>query len=157
MPRTAAVEPPRAGAKVLLDITVDSKPAEVNKGLERAARLLNLYGTAGMRAQDVKIALVLHGEATKSVLNDRAYQARHEVDHNPNLPLIRELRKQGVEVLVCGQALSSKGYPDADVADGVSIAAAALTALANKQADVLAYLPVPSSASTHAAGGHQVR
>lgn len=143
VPRTSAAEPPRAGAKVVFDVTADAKPTEVNKGLERAARMINLYGAAGLKARDVKIILVLHGEATKSVLNDRSYQERFEVERNPNLPLIRELSKHGVEVLVCGQALGYKGYPDADLADGVSIAAAALTALTNKQAEGYAYVPVP--------------
>jgi intracellular sulfur oxidation DsrE/DsrF family protein len=63
----------------------------------------------------VKIAIVLHGEATKSVLNNAAYKARFQIEQNPNLPLIRELQKAGVEVLVCGQALNYNGFPDAEV------------------------------------------
>jgi intracellular sulfur oxidation DsrE/DsrF family protein len=86
---------------------------------------------------------VLHGEATKSVLNDAAYKERFQVEQNPNLPLIRELQKAGVEVLVCGQALNYKGFPDGEVADGVPIAAAALTVVVNKQSDGYSYVPVP--------------
>ncbi len=143
LPRPKAVEQPRAGAKVVFDATADAKPADVNKGLDRVARLLNLYGVAGLKAQDVKITIVLHGEATKSVLNDTAYKARFQVDENPNLPLIRELQKAGVEVLVCGQALNYKGFPDGEVTDGVPIAAAALTVVVNKQTDGYSYIPVP--------------
>jgi intracellular sulfur oxidation DsrE/DsrF family protein len=143
VPRPQAVEQPKAGAKVVIDVTADAKPAEINKGLDRAARLLNLYGAAGLKSSDVKIALVLHGEATKSVLSDDAYQARFEVETNPNMPLIRELQKVGVEVLVCGQALNYKGFPDAEVADEIAIAAAALTVVINKQADGYSYLPLP--------------
>jgi len=143
LPRPQAVEQPRAGAKVVFDATADAKPADVNKGLDRVARLLNLYGAAGLKAQDVKITIVLHGEATKSVLNDTVYKARFQVDENPNLPLIRELQKAGVEVLVCGQALNYKGFPDGEVADGVPIAAAALTVVVNKQTDGYSYFPVP--------------
>lgn len=143
LPRPKAVEPPRAGAKVVFDATTDTKPADVNKGLDRVARLLNLYGTAGLKAQDVKITIVLHGEATKSVLNDVAYKERFQVEQNPNLPLIRELQKAGVEVLVCGQALNYKGFPDSDVTEGIPIASAALTVVVNKQADGYSYFPVP--------------
>jgi ubiquinone/menaquinone biosynthesis C-methylase UbiE/intracellular sulfur oxidation DsrE/DsrF family protein len=143
LPRPKAVEQPRAGAKVVFDDTADAKPADVNKGLDRAARLLNLYGVAGLTAQDVKITIVLHGEATKSALNDAAYKARFQIEQNPNLPLIRELQKAGVEVLVCGQALNYKGFPDDEVSDGVPIAAAALTVVVNKQADGYSYVPVP--------------
>lgn len=143
LPRPTAVEQPRVGAKVVFDATADARPADVNKGLDRVARLLNLYGVAGLKAQDVKITIVLHGEATKSVLNNRAYKARFQVEENPNLPLIRELQKAGVEVLVCGQALNYKGFPDGEVTDGVPIAAAALTVVVNKQTDGYSYIPVP--------------
>ncbi len=37
----------------------------VRTGLEQVARLLNLYGAAGLKAEDVKIAAVFHGEADK--------------------------------------------------------------------------------------------
>jgi len=141
--RPTAVEQPRPGAKVILDATADSKPDEVNKGLERAARLLNLYGTAGRKKTDVTIAVVLHGEATKSVLSDSAYQARLGIERNPSLPLIRELQKAGVQILVCGQALNYKKIPDAEVAEDIPIAASALTAIMNKQADGFAYVPIP--------------
>lgn len=143
LPRPKAVEQPRAGAKVVFDATADAKPADVNKGLDRVSRLLNLYGVAGLKAQDVKITIVLHGEATKSVLNDAAYKERFQVEQNPNLPLIRELQKAGVEVLVCGQALNYKGFLDGEVADEVPIAAAALTVVVNKQTDGYSYIPVP--------------
>src|SRR6266403_5742500 len=66
LPRAA--EQPRKGAKAVFDITADAKPGEVNKGLEQVARLLNLYGAAGLTARDVKIAAVCHGAADKAVL-----------------------------------------------------------------------------------------
>ncbi len=136
-------EQPRAGAKVVFDVTADAKPADVNKGLERAARLLNLYGTAGLKSKDVTIAIVLHGDATKSALNDAAYKTRFDIDQNPNLPLIRDLKQAGAEVLVCGQALNYKGIPESEVASEVPVAVAALTVVINKQTDGYAYVPVP--------------
>ena len=65
LPRPNAAEQPRAGAKVVFDVTNDTKSADINKGLDRVARLLNLYGSFGLKASDVKISLVLHGESTK--------------------------------------------------------------------------------------------
>ncbi|RLS52103.1 MAG: methyltransferase domain-containing protein [Planctomycetota bacterium] len=140
--RPTAVDQPRAGAKVVFDVTVDAKPSEVNKGLDRAARLLNLYGASGLQAKDVSITVVLHGEATKSALNDAAYKARFETEQNPNLPLIRELQTAGVEVLVCGQALNYKNFANEDVATEVKIAAAAMIVVINRQLDGNAYLPL---------------
>ncbi len=143
LPRSDAAEQPRAGAKLVFDVTAGAKPTEINKGLDRAARLLNLYGSAGLKASDVKIALVLHGEATQSALRHSAYKARFQADQNPNLALIRDLREAGVEVFVCGQALNNKGFPDAEVADVVPIAASAMTVVVNRQADGYAILLVP--------------
>lgn len=141
--RPDAQEPPRPGAKVVFDVTHDSKANEINKGLDRVARLLNLYGAAGLKASDVKISLVLHGEATKAALGDEAYQKHFDVEKNPNLPLIKKLQDLGVEINVCGQALNYKNFEDAEVAETVPIAAAALILVTNKQADGYSYVPIP--------------
>jgi ubiquinone/menaquinone biosynthesis C-methylase UbiE/intracellular sulfur oxidation DsrE/DsrF family protein len=139
-----AVEPPRAGLKLVLDATADTKkPEELNKGLERAARILNLYGVAGLQASDLKVTIVLHGEATKAILTDAAYQARFQTEKNPNLPLIAALQKAGVEVMVCGQALHYKKIARDEVAAEIPVASAALTVLLNRQADAYGYVPVP--------------
>jgi intracellular sulfur oxidation DsrE/DsrF family protein len=120
LPRAA--EQPRNGAKAVFDITAEAKPSAVNKGLEQVARLLNLYGAAGLTARDVHIATVLHGEADKAVLSDAAYAARFKVAANPNLPLIRVLKKAGVEVFVCGQSLHELGFKAEEVAEEVPVA-----------------------------------
>lgn len=143
LPRPQAAEQPRAGAKTVLDITGDGQPGESNKGLERAARLLNLYGSVGLQATDIKITLVLHGEATKRALSNSAYKLRYGVEQNPDLPLIHELKQAGVEIFVCGQALNNKGFADAEVAEDVTIAASALTVVINRQADGYSFIPVP--------------
>jgi ubiquinone/menaquinone biosynthesis C-methylase UbiE/intracellular sulfur oxidation DsrE/DsrF family protein len=138
-----AAESVRKGSKVVFDVTADANPAAVNKGIERAARLLNLASAAGLKPSDVQITIVLHGDATKSALKDEFYQARFQADRNPNLALIRELKKAGVELFVCGQALNYKGFPPSTVADEVPVADAALSVLINRQQDGFGYLPVP--------------
>jgi intracellular sulfur oxidation DsrE/DsrF family protein len=143
VPLPRAAEQPRKGAKAVVDITADAKPGEVNKGLAQVARLLNLYGAAGLKAGDVKIAAVCHGEADKAVLSDEAYAARYRVAANPNLPLIRDLKKAGVEVFVCGQSLHDLGFKAEEVAGEVPVADAAMLVLVNKQADGYAYIPAP--------------
>src|ERR1700692_3818088 len=72
VPLPRAAEQPRKGARAVFDITADAKPGEVNRGLEQVARLLNLYGAAGLQAGDVKIAAVFHSQADKAVLSDAA-------------------------------------------------------------------------------------
>lgn len=141
VPLPDAAEQPRKRAKVIFEITADARPVDLNKGVERVARLLNLYGAAGLKASDVKIAMVLHGGATKSALSDAAYKQRSGAEKNPNLAVIAELRKAGVEVFVCGQALAYKGFRHSEVAEGIKVASAALSVVINKQSDGYSYVP----------------
>lgn len=138
-----AAESVRKGTKVVFDVTADTNPTSVNKGIERAARLLNLAASAGLKTSDIQITVVLHGDATKSALDEDFYKARFQTDQNPNLALIRELKKAGVELFVCGQALNYKGFPLSTVTKEVSVADAALSVMVNRQLDGFAYLPVP--------------
>ena len=89
------------------------------------------------------LMIVEHDEATKSALSDEFYQPQFGVERNPNLPLIRDLQKAGVEIFVCGQALNYKGFPESAVAKDLPIADAALTVTMNRQQDGYGYLPVP--------------
>ena len=136
VPLPKAAEQPRKGAKVVFDVTADAKSGDVNKRLERVAPLLNLYGSAGPKASDVKVAVVFHGEATKTVLADAAYKEKFGTDTNPNLSVLRDLQKAGVEVFVCGLALHSKSFKESDVAKYFTVALAALTVVVNRQAAV---------------------
>ena len=134
LPKSVA-EPPRAGASVVFDVTAGGDPAAVNPGLERAAKLLNLYGSAGRGASDVQLTVVLHGGATKVVLTDEFYGDRFQTDANPNLALIDALHNAGVQILVCGQSLNQNGFPDSVLAPHVKVAASAMTAVINRQAN----------------------
>ena len=136
-----AAEQPRPGARAVVDVTAGAEPGAANPGLDRAAKVLNLYGAAGLTAGDVKLAVVLHGAAVRAVLSDDSYRASAGRAVNPNLPLIRALRKAGVEVFVCGQALHAAGYTEADVADPVTVADSFLTVVINRQAAGYAYVP----------------
>ena len=137
-----AAETPQRGAKVVFDITADSKPAEVHKGLEGVARYLNLNAQAGWKPTEVKLALVLHGGATKSALNSSAYAKHTGTDTNPNLELIQALRAHGVEVFVCGQSLARNKYSSSEVSSDVTVAVSAMTVNVNKQQAGYAYLSI---------------
>ena len=109
VPLPRAAEQPRKGAKAVFDVTADVKPGAVNKGLEQVARLLNLYGAAGLKAGDVQIAAVCHGAADQAVLSDAAYLARFKVAANPNLPLIRALKRPGSKCSCAGSPCTTWG------------------------------------------------
>lgn len=137
-----AAEPPRRGARIVFDIVAESKPDELNKGLESVARYLNLNAEAGLKPADAKLALVLHGGATKASLGDAAYVKHAGGSKNPNLELIRELKACGVEVYVCGQSLARNKFVPADVASDVTLAVSAMTVNANKQQDGYSYISI---------------
>lgn len=143
VPVADAQEPPRRGIKIVFDVLSDSKPAELNKGLESVARYLNLNAEAGLRPTDAKLTVVLHGAATRSALQDSAYARQTGLNANPNLPLIRTLKANGVEVLVCGQALARHKFAPREVAGDVGVAVSAMTVSANRQQDGYSYLLIP--------------
>ena len=138
---TGAPEGPRPGGRIVFDITSPSKPGEINPGLERAARMLNLYGAQGLQADDVQITLVLHGDAATAALNDKTPESA-DIVKNTNLKLIAELNRLGVEILVCGQTLARKKIAHEEICDGVVIATSAMTALMNRQNEGFALMRV---------------
>lgn len=142
VPIPQAAEPPRKEMKIVFDITAESEPDKVNKGLESVARYLNLHADAGHKASDRKLALVMHGPATKVALGDTAYKTITQAERNPNLSLIRELKSHGVEVFVCGQSLARNKFASTSVASDVTIAVSAMTVNANKQQDGYAYIAI---------------
>jgi ubiquinone/menaquinone biosynthesis C-methylase UbiE/intracellular sulfur oxidation DsrE/DsrF family protein len=139
---TGAPEGPRVGARVVFDVTAASKSTEINAGLERAARVLNLYGAAGLKATDVRIAVILHGDAAATALTHGAYSKQLQTEKNPNIDLIADLRAAGVDVMICGQTLARKKIPQSDIAEGVVVATSAMTALMNRQSDGYSLLRV---------------
>jgi len=109
-------------------------PSQVNRRIETLARFLNMHARAGVPADRMHLALVLHGTAGKDALNNAAFKARHGVD-NPSLPLIQALHEAGVQIYLCGQTAYSRGLPKAELAEPVTLALSAMTALARLQAE----------------------
>lgn len=134
-------ELPRKNAKVVYDITSATMDGGVIKGLDRAALLINLYVESGLKTQDLQLAIVLHGDATKAALVDSAYRRVSDGKDNPSREIIRLLRGNGVEIYVCLQALIHHGYNPENILPDVIIAASAVTVNINKQMDGYAYLP----------------
>lgn len=133
---------PRDGSKIVVDITKGGEPHELNPAIEKVARFVNIYRGAGKSAAKVNIAVILHGDATLSVLNSDAYAKRFETKDNPSLDCLHELHEAGVEIFVCGQSLIGKGATPDEVVTYSSVAVSALTSLVNLQADGYAYVPL---------------
>ena len=137
-----AIEQPRTGSRICVDVTAGGPFEEVNPAIEKVARFVNIYAGAGRKPADVRITVVLHSDATLTALSTGAYAAKFKLDGNPNLPLFRALKEAGVEILVCGQAISHKGVSHDDISDTVGVAVSALTVNVNRQMDGYAFVPL---------------
>lgn len=124
----AAVQPRKdLEYKVIFDLTGGAeKPDEVNPGLERIARFINVYDLAGIPPRKLKLVVSVTGPATPAILDGEHYRARFHVE-NPNLGLIEQLAKAGVRFYVCGQALAGMRVDPSWVNPYVTRALSALT------------------------------
>jgi intracellular sulfur oxidation DsrE/DsrF family protein len=102
---------------------------ELNPGLNTVARFLNMHSQAGVPLEQLQIAVVVHGPAGKDLLDDSAHRDRLGSD-NPNTRLLGELAAAGVELILCGQTAASRGLPRDGLAEPVTVALSAMTALA---------------------------
>lgn len=119
--------------KVIFDVySDDSKKNVPNPLLITVARHLNMHGKQGVPLENLKTVLIIHGGATASVLNKKAFNETFDWE-NPDFELINELAEAGVEVYVCGQSVRARGKTKEDLNQNVKMAVSAITTLMNYQ------------------------
>ena len=129
LPNAAYQPSPRETYKVVFAVAARaSKPTDVNPGLERVARTVNLYASAGVPLDHLKFVAILYGPATDAALDDAHYRQSFGTS-NPNLDVIGKLRHAGVDVAICGQALAEHHYQYDWVAPQLTLALSALTTI----------------------------
>lgn len=122
-----------AELKVIFDVSQSSEDRNIlNKYIETAARFLNMHADAGMKPEQLKVALTVHGGAWQDILNDDAYQLRYGVK-NPNSGLIKALNEAGVDIILCGQTASYRKIKKEEIIPDVKMALSAMTALLQYQ------------------------
>lgn len=127
--------------RVLIDATGGETTATgTNRHLEAAARAVNLYALAGVPAENVQVAVVVHGKATPLVLSEAAYLSKFSKPH-PDSALLAALKHAGVKIHVCGQSLTHQGHAVADVHAHVGVALSAMTKLVALQAEGYGIIP----------------
>ena len=115
--------------KAIFDVYTDSPSINMdNPMLKTVARYLQIHTQYGIPRENLKIAVIIHGVASKNVLSDEAYKKEFKIK-NPNTGLIKGLKDNGVEVFVCGQSYAGKGYDAKDKSSNVKMALSAMTAL----------------------------
>lgn len=125
----------RSGGKIYFDTTAAAPAGKPNRGLESAARLVNLHVLEGLSGPRPQIAVILHFNATVAALKDEAHEKSPAGGSNPNRELVEKLVANGVEVWVCGQSVIRGGNPLSDLLPGIRIAQSAMTFNINRPAD----------------------
>ncbi len=115
--------------KVVFEITSSPEDVgELNLTIETVARFLNMHAQAGVPPHQLDVALVVHNKAIKDLIIDSAYQKRYQIE-NPNSKLVKALLDAGVQIIICGQSIVSRGFDKTELIPEVQISLSAMTAL----------------------------
>ena len=80
-------------------------PAQLIPAIDMAGSELNALAVEGVPLTQAKFVIVFHAAGIDGILDDAHYRTKFGCD-NPNLPVIAQLKKAGVELYVCGQNLA---------------------------------------------------
>lgn len=126
--------------KIVVEVATGSeKPEELNFAINNLARLMNLHAQAGIPKNQIKIVAAVHGEAAYAVMNNEAYKKKYNTD-NPNLSLLKELKKSGIELYICGQSLFARKIERETLAPEMTVALSMLTTVTTMQMKGYAFL-----------------
>lgn len=126
--------------KIIFQITKsENNMKDANLGLQRVARVVNLYIASGVPADKLKFVVSVTGEGTPAMLDNAHYRETYGVD-NPNLKLISDLRKYGVDVSVCDQSVAFHHYKYEWIDKSVTHALSSPTTVSTLENQGYAYL-----------------
>jgi len=100
------------------DVSERAAEEELNRTLVAAARFINLHARAGVDADRIKLAVVVHGTAVHDVSREATGSAG----------LVAALVNHGVRIIVCGQSAAYYDVTADDLLPGVEMALSAMTA-----------------------------
>lgn len=127
--------------KVAWDITqAAEKPGDMVPGYGTPANFLMMTDASGVPRKNVHLAVIVHGTATRSLLQNDAYRGQTGVD-NPNIAVLQALHDAGVKIIVCGQALINRKVPREQLLPFVEVSISATLARATLHAQGYATMP----------------
>jgi intracellular sulfur oxidation DsrE/DsrF family protein len=85
-------------------------PKDIDPEFKEVATFLVMARDAGVPNANIKLAMVVHGNSARNLLQNDAYKAMTGVD-NPNIPLLEALNAAGVQVIICGQSIPNRKLP----------------------------------------------
>lgn len=127
--------------KLIFDIADAAKsPDKLNRSIESVARFINMHALNSVPLENMQLAVVLHGSATRDGLSHEAYRSRHDIE-NPTLDLIEQLSAKGVSFYQCGQSAYFSKVAKEEFAEPIELALSAMTVLTELQAEGFQLLP----------------
>ena len=119
--------------KALFDLTKPGKSfLELNPGLDHIARAVNTFAAANVPLNHLRFVVIIHGPATPIALGERAFEMKFH-HPNPNLRIIAALKRAGVRIWVCGNALGDMHFTPSEVNPQIRVVLSALTTLVIQQ------------------------
>lgn len=113
--------------KIAFDIGEQGKVGNVNRKIDTLARFINMHVAHGMPAENIHLALVVHGKAGFDLLKDSLYQEKFQ-QKNANSELLQQLMKNQVTVYLCGQSAAYYDITHEMLVPSVNMALSAMTA-----------------------------
>ena len=121
--------------RAIFDATKMSKDSsQLVPALNMAGSELNAFGVSKIPLSHAKFVIVFHGAAMNGILDDEHYKEKYGIS-NPNLKVLSELKKAGIQLFVCGQNLLSENIDPKTISPDVSVANDALIVLMAFQND----------------------
>ncbi len=105
--------------RIAFDAAKGAGEDALNTTLTSAARFMNMQVAHGVPANNLHLAVVIHGGAVADVTTASA---------GPNTGLVAALQEHGVRLVVCGQSAAYRGLKNGDLLPGVEMALSAMTA-----------------------------
>lgn len=142
LPKAAYQPDAAASYKVVFSVSKGAdKPDQVSPSLDRVARAVNLYASAGVPLSHLHFVAIVSGTATPLTMDDEHYRQKFGVA-NPNLAVVDELKKAGVDVAVCGQAVAENKIEYDWLDSHITLALSAITTITTLQQQGYALMPL---------------
>jgi intracellular sulfur oxidation DsrE/DsrF family protein len=127
--------PADAAFAVAFDTSTRAEVGEINRTLSSAARFINMHVEAGMSVENIRVAVVIHGQASLDLTNAEFYSEQQDGAENANAAAIATLIANNVQIILCGQTAAYYEIGNEDLLPGVDMALSAMTAHALLQQD----------------------
>jgi intracellular sulfur oxidation DsrE/DsrF family protein len=140
IPGAAVAPDPSQTYRAIFDATQGAeKPSQLVPALNMVGSELNALAVGGVPLAHARFVVVFHGDAMAGILDEAHYKARFGVS-NPNLTVLAQLKKAGVELFVCGQNVAFDKIDPKSLAPEVRVASDALVVLMTYQSKGYALL-----------------